>query len=313
MGSEYEISNAPTPPWWVRMFPVFRRIWEIPVTQYLFKNQLKALSGKPLIITLVVLVYAIGINLLLLKIKVATLEQTGDEFQAVSGGFYFGVYLPLIAMFFVSLVAIIDNVFLKATLKIRKIVESGTIHSWLDLPITDSGLYNAILFRSNIFNLRRCESIIYIVPAIIIPFLLFQYSTMKIYPDDFYELLSGTYFHAAFPWLVAGPFLFSSITLYSEGIFLFRFSWGVAMSFSLVCIAACAGLTLLVRKVLVSMLIDPGMQASSMNNFYVELITIAFLFFIAFLLRKIGEFQFSRFRRPGFYEPEYASASGLGG
>jgi hypothetical protein len=299
--SDYDIADPPEPPGWLQLFPPLQNQWMNPVSQRLFPRVRKGPLPASLVTLLIGLAISLTVNIVLRR------EEFGES--RWYAGAVVTVAIPISAAIFIAFIRITLASLVGNVVFIRRLFERGTVAQWLTVPLSDTDLFNGIRFRSVISGLRSIEHIYALAIGVIVPFVLLNGFLPS---EDFISDFGILYGYILILWALAGPLVYLYLLAGAAALYSINLPVAIAATASVAHTAFAFLFAWLIRLVAVSSIL-PDMDVGNPMRIILELLTIAILYGLAVLTSRIGVMVFARYRRPGFYEPEWASAAGMRG
>jgi len=299
--SDYDIANPPEPPGWLQFIPALQSQWMNPLSQRLSPRIRKGPLPMSLMTLLIGLAISATVNLVL--------RANQDLFMQWYAGWYVTVVIPVWAALIVVFIRISLGSLVGNIIFVRRLFERGTVAQWLTTPLSDVDLFNGVKYRSVISGMRSIEHVYALAVGVIIPFILLN----GFLPDD---PVTGDFVIAhgsvMVIWMLAGPFVYLHLVTGAAMLYSINLPFAIAGTSAVAHTAFAFLFTWLIRLVILSTIMkDVGVDDPMM--LILELLSVAILYGLAVLTSRIGIMVFARYRRPGFYEPEWASAAGMRG
>lgn len=302
--SEMDLSWAEPPPVWVQWIGPLSAIWGNPVFQrrYLLRKMSPSLGTRRAFIAGVVLSSALNVFLRIIA---------GDD--ALWLGFSLTILIPGFIFSSIGFVRIFSSSMIHTPNELRFEISSGTSGTLLTTPLTDSEIFFAECISGIMRALGAFEESVSLITGLAIPFLLVMSDHLLPAAREMGIILFWWIIVAIMILIITG--LLHLLGAYSSGNY--------AVRMPLVWSAPVAILHAYGGWVFWSILFFAGLiplagwlaQFNSAGTLLFFLIcTVYQLFLVSFLTTLMayhGVNAFSRARRPGFYEPEHASAAGL--
>ena len=297
----YDIANSTRPPWWVMLVPAFRHIWELPVAQKEYGRV------KPSRFPVIVITF-ISAGLISLAVNIIfRLSQGFDDLTMTAFSMSFTVYIPIGILIVISSFRIFFICLVGSVMRFRKRLESRAIESYYALPITDRGMYFGVLFPGIIRGLSVMENLIGISAGLFAGFFLVNGFVTNDWDYKMPDLLTlGSLF------IMTIIFFSVFVYTYTAGLFSIYLPVFPAVFASVLHLFIFYGLAtfgLMTMGMLTFLTRWGGADLASIIFSWIALILYGA--FITWLTSQVGVMIFARRRRPGFYEPEWASGSGM--
>jgi hypothetical protein len=301
----YGISDEIPLPWWIGRNPLLEWLVFNPIFQLHMKKKHKAPIVDGLRGFIAGILYFIVIYIVF-RIKNDDPEVGSRIFIAL---FLLPTIVLIVAGFFRTMVVCIVS----APIDMRREIESLRMHAILTTPISDSGIYfsNAyqVLFRAMAAN----AGILTFLATLIIPSMIVVTANGWNLIEFFY-ITQGDYHTIPIQFVL----LFFGCTLYLYLLCLAGTMYAINLAAFPATIATAAHVafaylfTLLVSLIARGTIFnDADPIYASWNTVFAEGLNLLLLLLITWLTGRLGVIFFARYRRPGFFEPEFASASGL--
>jgi len=301
--SDYEIVEPKPPPSWVYYLPSLKNIWDNPISQHLYKPIKHQFIPPPIMGFLTAFGLSFFLNIIFQN------EVFEDSGPLAMLSLSLGATSACIA--FYASVRIIISALIFNPVRIRALIESHTIDSWLSLPLTDATIFHSLNFPSFVSCLKAYENVIAIYVGLVIPFFIFTLGN----GIKFGEIFSTAEISSTLPasyavWAIFLPLVLSLLLTNASGLYSFIFQGPYNTAFTIVHFAICGGLTYLIRMTWFA--IFPAENLVDMPKVVAgELVSVLIMIGLAWLTGRIGVMVFARFRRPGFNEEEWSSAAGM--
>ena len=303
--SDYDIANPSDTPRWVGFIPPIKSLWSNPVSQCLYNPKKRRLRLSPRGLFILTFILSLALSVLFMAI--------GDEDTLVGLGFPVIILVSIPIALFALMITVFFTCFIGTSLRLREKLELGMIDSLLPTPLPDRSFFRGMIFPSIISGLRACENFIAFFFGAVLPFLV----TMVLIGIELsaavslLDLGSGL-LPAIVLWIIAAPILMVFHFTLASGLYSMLLPTSMAVPISIGHVALVYGFSVLMRMTYHTFLEMIG-PVGAVGIFVGEMVQIAILIGLAVLTDKIGVMVFARYRRPGFYEPEWASAAGLMG
>jgi len=301
--SDYEIVEPKPPPMWVYHLPALKRIWDNPISQQLYKPVRYRFIPPPAVGFLSAFVLSLFLN------TVFQSEPFEDAAPIAGLSLSVGVTSALIA--FYACVRIVIMSLAMNPLRIRRLVANQTLTSWLSLPLTDTTLFHSLNFPSFMGCLKAYENVLAVYAGLIIPFMLFSFSNGIVIGAIFSSADITSTLPASYAvWVIFLPLILSIHLTLTSGLYSYILRGPNTVVASILHFGACCLLAFLARMAWFSSFPTDNLEDIPMV-IAGELVAVLIMFGLGWLTGRIGVMVFARFRRPGFYEEEWASAAGL--
>ena len=301
----YGITNEIPLPWWIARNPLLEWLVFNPIFQLHMKKKHKRPVVDGLRGFIAGVVYFVAIFLFF--------RNSNDDPEVGSRYFIALFILPTLVLIGAGFVRSMLVCLVTAPMDMRREIESYRMHSILPTPISDAGIYfsNAyqVLMRAMASNVGTLTFLLTLVIPSMIVISANGWSIYEFFYYDFGE--SGT-----IPVQMIFLFFFCTLFLYLTCLAGTMYAINLPAFAATVATVAHVGGTLLFMVLLsliarMTVLTGVDLFFSTWQAMLLESFNLLLLILITWLTGRLGVMTFARYRRPGFFEPEYAGASGL--
>jgi len=301
--SDYEIVEPKPPPLWVYHLPPLKRIWDNPISQQLYKPVKFRYIPPPLAGFFAAFALSFFLNVIFQS------EPFEDSGSLAGLTLSLGVTSAGIAVY--ASVRIIINALVMNPMRIRRLIDNHTLDSWMSMPLDDTTLFHSLNFPSLMGCLKAYENVVAVYAGLVVPFLIFSYKNGV----GIGQILSSAEIYSTAPasyavWIIFLPLILALHLTLAAGLYSYLLHQSHAIAVAVAHVAVCFGFTALARMTWFA-----AFPSENLTDIPIviagELLCVAILIGLAWLTGRIGSMVFARFRRPGFYEEEWASAAGL--
>lgn len=301
----YGISREVPLPWWIERNPLLDWLVYNPIFQLHMKKKYKPPVVNGLKGFIAGILYFIAIFWVF--------RMKNDDPEVGSRYFLALFLLPVLVLAVAGFVRTMLLCLIAAPRDMRREIESYRMHSVLSTPISDSDIFfsNAyqVLLRSMAANIGTLVFLIILVVPSMIVVTVNGWSLLEFFSIELG--VSGT-IPIRMVLLFFGCTLYIYITCLAGTMYAIHFPAFSATVATVSHIALALFFTLLVTVVAGSAILpNANHLLFTWDTVWVEGFNAILLLLITWLTGRLGVMTFARYRRPGFFEPEFASASGL--